>query len=1453
MKTQQFQGMDGKFAGFARTIVAVLSIFFCGVLVMASLLGTTSMEIVTEGEGRDTVVQRIREQGEAVIFYQDDILLNVVSLIVGIALFWLFLRAVSRLKGVNEDKIFGWEIFLLVIWTVVFGCLWVGSSVAAPTEDSWTVSQAAWDFSKGDYHAITGENLYFHNFQYQLGFVLYEEILIRFASLFVDLDNLMVIQFASVFLLAFSYIALLLIAKCVFRDKRVPHVMTVLLAFCLQPILSCSFMYGIIPGFSLSAWAVYFELRFITGNGRKKQILRAALSVIFITAAVVVKTNNLITLIAMILLALVNVFGGRRNLGNLVLAVLCVISCVFAQKGVVSFYEKRADVDLGDSVPGISWFAMGMQEAENAPGWYNADAVWGKFESAGRDSDKASKVSWNEIQRKLNYFSADKQYRNDFYYKKFTSVWNETTYQSIWNNEVRGQYWAKSGIAAWACGDGEAAVRRYMDFYAQIIFIGVLAGTAVCWKRKNTLAMVMPLIMLGGMLYHLLAEAKSQYALPYFIWMTAFASCGIVWITDRITERLRCSASCEKIRACIDEGYKMICKREKEPVKKKFPKMKFFFAILAFLIPFFVGIIMFREKGIAPFGEQSLLNMDLWGQYFPMFVQQKKTNSFSGFIYSHNGALGYNNWTQGAYYCGSLFLLVLRLVPLENVVNVFDWLCLVKISISAVTCLIFLDYKIGKNRPALLVGAVSYSLCAYALAFMTQPMWTDALIYAPLVLLGLERLMREKKCLFYTLILALCIVSNFYIGYEVCIFTALYYLFNSLEFFPWKHKAFSKAERLEKIRNWGKMTGRFLLYSLLAGALTGVVIIPTVIALGNTAGAEKDGPVVLQWYNSWKTLLQMMLPEQSLKLGYTGDNISTGILAFVLLPVFFCNRQIGKKRKILQGLFLAFLLVSMNCNYLDYVWHGFRFPNQLPGRWTFLFSLLVVLLGSQGLAFWQGISLKGTVLGIGITTVLLMVLSKGAETPVGVKYYILAALAEGLLLGIALVNRGGIHKKEFRAAGRAAAVLTAGITVLATLDCGSSFLSVAKLEQGGLATSDGTGYQAAILRVSSYGEDWASGSDDFYRVEANSGFTFNSSMIGNYKGIGYYSSTMNGGVYKLLRYLGNRVYAENVSTVYNISAPVQNGLFGIRYFLDFDHNLTSKLSGLTLVQSEEDCDVYENPTALPVAYAVSEDAKNLQVTDEIRAIENQNKLLNCICGEEVNVYERMDVSDFGYDNCTLQENSDWNQNYYFTDDIDKPVVFHYTYRCEEDGPVYLEHNYRAGTITVQYGGTTTELSTGGQPFASLGVFAAGDEINIRVEANGIGVGCCGLNLYRLNTEKWEDSYEKLASQAVEIDTCRNTYMAGNITMEEEGLVLVTLSQDWGWSISCDGKTLETEDIAGAVIGVHVPKGTHRLEFTYHLPGLSLGIFISAAALLCLVFLQGIWLPYQRRTIKIKGE
>ncbi|MFQ8776332.1 MAG: YfhO family protein [Roseburia sp.] len=49
-------------------------------------------------------------------------------------------------------------------------------------------------------------------------------------------------------------------------------------------------------------------------------------------------------------------------------------------------------------------------------------------------------------------------------------------------------------------------------------------------------------------------------------------------------------------------------------------------------------------------------------------------------------------------------------------------------------------------------------------------MWTDCLVLAPLIILGVEQLVKEKKAALYYVTLATAILSNYYISIMICIF-----------------------------------------------------------------------------------------------------------------------------------------------------------------------------------------------------------------------------------------------------------------------------------------------------------------------------------------------------------------------------------------------------------------------------------------------------------------------------------------------------------------------------------------------------------------------------------------------------------------------------------------------------------------------------------------------------------
>ena len=64
-----------------------------------------------------------------------------------------------------------------------------------------------------------------------------------------------------------------------------------------------------------------------------------------------------------------------------------------------------------------------------------------------------------------------------------------------------------------------------------------LAGIIRLRIKKDLLRCLLPLILLGGISYHLLFEAKSQYAMPYFVLMMPIAAYGLFALFRRVALR----------------------------------------------------------------------------------------------------------------------------------------------------------------------------------------------------------------------------------------------------------------------------------------------------------------------------------------------------------------------------------------------------------------------------------------------------------------------------------------------------------------------------------------------------------------------------------------------------------------------------------------------------------------------------------------------------------------------------------------------------------------------------------------------------------------------------------------------------------------------------------------------------------------------------------------------------
>ncbi len=869
--------------------------------------------------------------------------------------------------------------------------------------------------------------------------------------------------------------------------------------------------------------------------------------------------------------------------------------------------------------------------------------------------------------------------------------------------------------------------------------------------------------------------------------------------------------------------------------------------LVVFLCTLSAGLLMYHAVGIRPFGDKSILALDQYWQYFPMYVQNGHPTGFSDAFYSWEGGLGFNNWSQNAYYCLSIFFVLFGIVPEAKMVTVACWLAILKPAFASMTMLGFLRYRCGKYTPLLLGGGVAYGLSAYIMAFFAQAMWTDCVIYTPIVLIGLERLLEGKRQLLYTLMLAAVIISNFYISFAVCLFLVLYLLTRTVPMI-WD----KDGEGFHGVLNqWI----RFAIFSLLAGGIAAAVIIPVGLTISQTIASELGAPEKLEWYKNYFEVLAQGLPRAELVYAYDYANWASGILLFLTVPLFFLNKSIRLGDRIAGGVLLAFLLLSLNCNYLDYLWHGLHFPNQLPGRWCFLLSLYLILLGSIGASKLEGLSALRTGIGeaIGVLLILLICIAPGSDkkTELPALYWLMiTASGAGLIGAVAFSHMDGDEKRRKLMRNLSLGCMAA-VMAMQVADCMVNFVHVSNLGdgEGGIKTTSAVNLDNRLAALRGEVKPYLPQENEFYRIADYPWLTFNPCMAGGYAGMTLYSSTMQGETFRLLKELGNWPYARNVSSIYNAGSAVQNSLFGVRYILS---RTNDAYAGTESLPSEDAMRVYENKTALSLAYAVSDEFANLPLTDEIQPIRNQTAFLDAVIGENSYVFVPMTATYASHENCTLDDSENWDTRYFHRDESANSVKFHYEYTCTENGEVMLETNFRAGKLLITIGEETREIDSAKVRFLCLGDRAAGDTITIDTEIEKARIGCYDLRLYRFDAERWQELYERLAAHQMELTRFSPTRIDGTIRLDSESLVLATVTQDGGWRVYCDGKRIPSGTASGTLLTAKIPAGEHTISYRYHVPGLLAGGIITAISLILTVLLSvpeltAKWLRKQENT------
>jgi hypothetical protein len=413
----------------------------------------------------------------------------------------------------------------------LLGFAWVFSLRAEPTHDAGMVYDALKFLRLGAPESVSFTDpaniyrYYFVSYPFQFGFFAYLDLIFAVVG---HAHFLGALRGASVLLLVLTYYGLIRLTRLLFEDERVVLVTILLLVACVPLLLYCAAAYSLIPSLFACVWGIYFVTKYLLEH-KWRILIPAAL---LLALAVLLKPNAWIVLVAVGIALLLDAL--KKASWRSLAAVGCIVLLALPGPGLAQrYYESETGATFGSGYPISSWAAMSLVQTDNTKGWYCNAFIEDLTKTCGEDMDAVAAYSETTIRERLAYFSEHPGECFDWYREKFATQWLEPTFQSIWsvNGGMQDMPRAKNALAEYVLGTSFAeGLSTYMRYELVLLYGGFLLGSALLLKWRSEARLILPLVLLGGVLYHLIFEAQSRYALSYLPLFAPVAAYGLIWI-----------------------------------------------------------------------------------------------------------------------------------------------------------------------------------------------------------------------------------------------------------------------------------------------------------------------------------------------------------------------------------------------------------------------------------------------------------------------------------------------------------------------------------------------------------------------------------------------------------------------------------------------------------------------------------------------------------------------------------------------------------------------------------------------------------------------------------------------------------------------------------------------------------------------------------------------------------
>ena len=837
---------------------------------------------------------------------------------------------------------------------------------------------------------------------------------------------------------------------------------------------------------------------------------------------------------------------------------------------------------------------------------------------------------------------------------------------------------------------------------------------------------------------------------------------------------------------------------------------------LSFLLPaaiLFVSYIIFQ---VWPFGERSVLSLDLNAQY--VYYYDYMYDVFAGkesIWYSWSRNLSGEFMGIIGYYLASPFNLLVWIYPREFITEGLMTMMLAKAGAAGLTCAFFLRRHRGCSRTTTVSFSVMWALCGYFIVQTMNPMWLDGVVALPLIAMGVERICDKRKFILYVFSMVYIFVANFYIGYMIGIFSALYFL--------WYICSGKSANK-----QFGEYCGSVLMYgagSVCAILMSCFMILPVYKSLSNGKFEFSDPDYSLAENFNIADIFIKLFPAEYDTVRMEGMPILyCGTLALVCAIMYFTCRSFKARERISGAVFIGFMVLCMYIRPVDMMWHGGQMPNWLPYRYSFMVSFLLIVFGAQ--AFDKLNKVPGKSFGKAFVILLAMLLY--ADLADDGEHYdqVLTVGIPLVILAIVLILTWVYRRKM------ASKVLCISLVSFVCAEAGLNTAQSLYRMHDDIVFSTRESYRWDIPLTREVTEQIHESDPDFYRMEKTFHRCVNDPIALRMYGMSHSSSTLNARTIELLKSLG--FAGREHYTRYDGATMFTDDVFGVRYIFATDKK-TVPYTETVPVETDTAIKVYKNTDDLGIAYLADKNIIGYDI-NEYSPFQAQNKLALMLTGKKGGaIFKAIDDVTFDSDNIRIGSTTDAHYSYRKSN-ADADAWISYTVTASADGPVYmyLPTKYERETqlfVNEVYRGNYFLYEN--YSIEYLGTYKKGDQFRVKLKLLDDVVYFTNAWFYYID----EAALDKFNSTIQNLNADTELTRTGGCTLElkvsaaEDCALFTTIPAEEGWTATIDGEYVSLETtLSDSLLCLSVPEGEHTIVLDFYPAGLSTGLILTGVGM-----------------------